>query len=189
MIWPSKSHFRSNPRVPAWENFGRTLELSRDPQESSRRPQESTRRPTEESQEPTSASSRPALPSSNKKVNQLKIDTMKSSENVKGWFGIRKTSSIDLDRSQDLIPDLTYGSPEASYREFHSRQMFVYRFRLSNGSWTSPAASWSSRGPPWSSPGGPLRAQKFSQSSPKLGPSDIESEISMSKSYVLYRSR
>ncbi len=108
MIWTSKSHFRSNPRVPAWEYFGRTFELPRDPQESSQRPQESTRRPTEESQEPTSASSRPALPSSNKKVNQLKIDTMKSSENVKGWFGIRQTCSIDLDRFQNLIIDLWF---------------------------------------------------------------------------------
>ncbi len=52
--------------------------------------------------------SRPAFRSSNNKVNQLKIDTMKSSENVKGWFGIRKTSSIDLDRFQDLISDLWF---------------------------------------------------------------------------------
>ena len=40
MIWTSKSHFRSNLRVPAWEYFGGTFELPRDPQESSRRLQE-----------------------------------------------------------------------------------------------------------------------------------------------------
>ena len=66
-----------------------------------------------------------------------------------------------------MIYHITYGSPEASYREFHSRQMFVYyRFRLSVGSWTSPGASWGSPAASWSSPGGPLRAQKFSQRSP-----------------------
>ncbi len=72
-----------------------------------------------------------------------------------------------------ILIQITYGSPEASYREFHSRQMFVYRFRLSVGSWTSPGASWDSPGASWRSPGGPLGGQKFSQSSPKLGPSDL----------------
>ena len=66
---------------------------------------------------------------------------------------------------------MTYGSPEASYREFRSRQMFVYRCRLSDDSrgpsvgrlgifWGVPGASWGLLGPPGASWGlwGPLGA-------------------------------
>ncbi len=40
--------------------------------------------------------------------------------------------------------NITYESPEASYREFHSRQMFVYRFRLCVSSEGLLGLSWGS---------------------------------------------
>ena len=99
---------------------------------------------------------------------------------------------------------LTYGSPEASYREFHSRKMLWYRvgllevflgsfalrlcWKLPGSSWKLLAASWGFLEVPgvswksfsghlgcsWSAPGGSKRLPKVSQ---RVEPDLVRSEL------------